>query len=271
MKKWMAALLLLAVSVFPQQSAEAARSVRLPVLMYHQVSQCPERLGAYTVSLETLRGDLEYLKKNGYETVSMQMLMDYAAGRGDLPPKPVMLTFDDGQRSVAEYAVPLLEEMDMCAVLAIVGQFADLYTENGDTNIHYSCLSWPELRQLNQNPHVELAVHTYAMHSVSPRPGCSRKRGESDAEYQAALEEDTGRAEARFLQYLGEVPAGYVYPFGLYCETTRRLLAQRGYQVLFTCEEHVNLLTGKPEELLQLGRYNRPEGADRAAFFKRWE
>lgn len=248
--------------------AETAQQTALPVIMYHHILKSPDRWGPYVVSPETLEGDLQYLQEHGYTAVGVEDLIAYVDGVRPLPEKPVMLTFDDGQASVAEYALPLLEQYDMCAVLFIVGSYADTYTENGDRNINYSYLTWPDLAQLTQLPQIELGVHTYAMHSTdSGRRGCQIAGGEDSETYRQVFSEDLDMVEARFATYLDLRPQAFAYPFGLYCPEAADVLRQHGYRVLFTCEEHVNHLTGDPEELMCLGRFNRPNGMDRETFF----
>ena len=56
-------------------------------------------------------------------------LIRYVDQGTPLPEKPVMLTFDDGHYNYISYLLPLLEEYDMKAVVSVVGEFADTYTE----------------------------------------------------------------------------------------------------------------------------------------------
>jgi peptidoglycan/xylan/chitin deacetylase (PgdA/CDA1 family) len=251
-------------------SAKVTQRIELPVIMYHHILKSPDRWGAYVVSPETLEGDLQYLQDNGYTTIGIADLIAYTDGRQTLPEKPVMLTFDDGQASVAEYALPLLEKYNMCAVLFIVGSYTDTYTENGDHNINYSYLTWPDLKRLKELPQIELGVHTYAMHSTDAgRQGCQIGCGEDAEMYKQVFSDDLDMVEKRFATYLNFQPQAFAYPFGLYCDEAVDVLRQHGYQVVFTCEEHVNCLSGDPDELLRLGRYNRPNDMERDKFFAR--
>lgn len=270
MKKQILILLAL-MFCFPVCSASAAENeepeVLLPILMYHHIRTDTEHCGDYTVLPETFEGDLEYLKARGYETVSLQQLLAYENGTGTLPEKPVMITFDDGQSSFMAYAVPALEKYGMCAVMMVVGKFTDVYTESGDRDVRYCYLSWPDLAELNQSPYVELAAHSYNMHSLGVRKGCAIMAGESVSAYQETLNSDLALEESRFQEHLGIQPIAFAYPYGIYCDPAREVLQQRGYQVLFTCDQHVNVLSGQDGELLCLGRFNRPYSADRASFF----
>lgn len=269
------AALCCAVSIFlpalPSARAtdEYPDSVELPVLMYHHIVENPKSWGDYIVSPATFEGDMKYLSERGYETVSIQQLIDFAAGVGNLPEKPVMVTFDDGQRSFAEYAVPILEKYNMCAVAAIVGKYADTFTESGDTNVKYAYMSWGELSELNKNPCVELQAHTYDMHTLDSRRGCSIRRGESRENYFNTFGNDLRLEKERFEKYLGIKPIAFAYPYGIRCAEAEELLTSCGYLVTFSCDERVNTVTRDGASLHCLGRYNRPNGVDRYSYFSK--
>ena len=250
-------------------SAAGEEPARLPIILYHQFNPTPSSWGEFTISPSALEEDLRYLSEHGYTAVTTRQLIDYADGRGELPDKPVLLTIDDGEESFLPYALPLFEEYGMSAVLSILGKYADQYTEQEDHNVRYSHFSWPALAGLQTSPAVELASHTYDMHGLKGRQGCRIKPGESAEAYRAVLSADLERVEERFLTYLGRRPDVFAYPYGFVCTEAREVLRQRGYRVLFTCQQKVNLLTGDPEELLDLGRYNRPSGVSSAEFFKK--
>lgn len=54
---------------------------------------------------------MAYLKNNGYRTISPEMLFHFLKYRHQIPKKSVLITFDDGYRSVFEYAVPILKNL----------------------------------------------------------------------------------------------------------------------------------------------------------------
>lgn len=249
-------------------ASEQPETVEIPVLMYHHLRTDPAACGDYTVTPETFAGDLAYLKARGYQSVSAKQLTAFANGEGTLPEKPILITFDDGQRSFAVHALPLLEQYDMCAVLAVVGSFADTYTENGDTDPRYAYSNWAELAELQNSGRVELAVHSYDMHRLEQRRGCGKMEGESDSAYRAAFTEDLCRAESRFQEELGTVPEVFVYPYGIYNDISQSILREKGYSLLLTCDQRVNELSPSLGLPLCLGRFNRPYSAQREPFFR---
>ena len=265
----LAALLL--VAPVTGEKTLAAEPVRLPVVMYHQLSPSGQRAGDYVLPLAQFEADLQYLRAQGYESVGVQRLLDWTAGRCDLPEKPCMITFDDAYETTGACAAPLLARYGFTAVTAVIGSVAEQYTASPDDTLAYAHLSWPELAELASSGVMELQYHSWDMHQLSPRRGCSRMRGESDAAYRAALEKDLERFRAAAADCGVPLVPGAAYPFGAYGPDTEAVLRENGVRVTFSCAEKVNVLTGEAAELFSLGRFNRASGKSSAAFFKAWE
>ena len=257
----------LAALTAPARAGEE-ESVRLPVIMYHHINPDKARSGDYVITPETLESDLKYLRDNGCTAISAGELAAWERGEGKLPDKPVLLTFDDAQESFREYALPLLEEYGMCAVVAVVGEYADEYTASGDENPAYAYMSWEAIGEIAASGRVEIASHTQAMHNAKgARRGCAINPGESEADYAAALGSDLETVAESIERATGERPYIFAYPFGCVCREAAELLSGSGYSVAMTCEQRVNILTREPGELLWLGRFNRPAGISSNSFF----
>ncbi|MDR0916170.1 MAG: polysaccharide deacetylase family protein [Oscillospiraceae bacterium] len=250
----------------PRARAASGGAVELPVIMYHHLHKSASRWGDFIVSPEVFEGDLRYLRERGYHAVSLRELDAYLTGAGGLPEKPILITFDDGQESFLEYAVPLLETYGMCAVLAVVGAYADRDTGT-EHNVAYSYLSWDQLAELARNPRVELQNHSYDMHDFSPRHGSRINRGETRTHYADAFGGDASKNDRLLVERAGVVPLGYACPFGYYTEDTREVLRDIGYRFVFTCENRVNRLERGAEGTVRLDRFNRSARVDRGAFF----
>ena len=250
---------------------ETGETVRLPIVMYHHVSENEKLWGKYVVSPRELENDLAFLRQAGYESVSVQQLLAWKAGAAELPEKPCMITFDDGYESTGVYAAPLLEKYGFTGVLAVIGSVAEQYSEQPDHDLRYSHLSWEAVAELEKSGVMEIQCHSWAMHALKPRKGCNRRSGESEAAYRAALTEDTERfMEGCILHDVEGVPA-VAYPFGAYCALTGEVMEDLGCAVAFTCTERVNTLDPDAPDLMELGRFNRPHGPGAEAFFGKWE
>lgn len=113
----------------PTPQSGGAYAARMPILMYHYVSDPPADADIYrtdlSVSPAELRRQLTYLRDNGYTTITLYDLARALANRQALPPKPVILTFDDGYRDNYTNAFPLLREFGMRGVFFLVTDFID--------------------------------------------------------------------------------------------------------------------------------------------------
>lgn len=249
---------------------ETAERLRLPVVMYHHISEKEKLWGKYVVSVDEFERDLQYLQSAGYESVSVKNLLDWAEGNFTMPEKPCIITFDDGYETTGEYAAPLLEKYGFTGVVAVIGSVARQYSETPDHDLRYSHLNWETVAELSHGDTMEVQCHTWDMHRLSPRRGCNKKQGEGTDAYFAAIEEDTAAFRADCETYgVSAVPA-VAYPFGAYCRETVETYAALGFRVGFTCTEKVNSLAGRAGELMELGRYNRPHGVSSERFFAKW-
>jgi len=96
----------------------------LPVLMYHGLHAERAQRGrfdaVYSVHPRAFAQQLDWLRENGYRTI---LLRDLQATSDTA--KRVVITFDDGDASNFEVALPLLRERAMCAEFFITADFID--------------------------------------------------------------------------------------------------------------------------------------------------
>ena len=232
-------------------------TIELPILMYHHMLKSSKLLGDYTITPTEFENDLKYLKEHGYTTVQVQDLISFCNGESTLPEKPVMITFDDGYESVYEYAYPLLKQYGMKAVVSIIGYYTDLYSKTEEKHINYSHLTWTQLREMVESGVFEIQNHTYNMHGNNTRRGLRKKDGETEEEYCSAISADLLQVQNEVKRNLGIAPTTFTYPFGYITKTSKQIIRDLGFQASFSCEEGINVLSGNPEELYLLMRYNR--------------
>lgn len=260
MKKFVAFTLILlslySLSAIKARADTPPEERKLPILMYHSVLR--SRVGAYALSPERLEEDLVELKRRGYESVTVDKVKRFLKGKGSLPEKPVLLTFDDGHYNNLFYARDLLKKHGFTAVLHVIGCFTEYSSTHEKDHPEYSHLTWEEIGELSKSGVFEIGSHSYAMHAYKPRFGIKRKTGESEEDYARALQADTTRLERCLLEKSGVIPVSYAYPFGAYDATSERILRSLGYEVLFTCYETINVLRfGDEAKLARLNRINR--------------
>ena len=245
------------------------RSVRVPVIMYHAVMDDTSRLGKYVISPEELESDFKWLSENGYTAVLSEDLINYTENGAALPEKPILLTFDDGYYNNYLYAYPTAKRYGMKFVLSPIGKYADLYTETPDKSPYYAHCTWDMLREMQSSGVVEIANHTYDLHSSDgARLGTKQLSGESLEDYTKLLTEDVTLFQQKAEENLQSKPVLFAYPFGAVSKGEPEIIKNLGFKVTLSCEERVSTVTRAPESLYYLGRYLRPSGVNSESFFE---
>jgi hypothetical protein len=93
------------------------RAVRVPILMYHYVSNPPSDADKYRLDLSVtpanFAAQMDYLAREGYYPIRVPDLGDYLLNGTPLPSKPIAITFDDGYRDNYENAFPVLKQFQV--------------------------------------------------------------------------------------------------------------------------------------------------------------
>jgi peptidoglycan/xylan/chitin deacetylase (PgdA/CDA1 family) len=98
---------------------EAGRVVA-PILLYHHIAENGEH-NRYYVSPENFRLQMQALHDWGYSSITPAALVDVLMHGGILPPRPVVITFDDGNLDVYTTAFPMMQELGFVGAFYIVG------------------------------------------------------------------------------------------------------------------------------------------------------
>ena len=250
-------------------AATASDEISLPIVMYHSVLK--SRKSKYVITPAQLETDFQAYADMGYTPVFLREVIDYVEGRGALPPKPMVITFDDGHYNNLSYALPVAQKFNFKFVVNVVTSFSSHSTESGDdSNPNYSYLTFAQMKELTDSGLVEIGNHTHAMHKLKPRYGVGRKSGESDETYCTALRADLEKSQQLITSAGVVAPTTFAYPFGKYTPECRTVLKDLGFKALLTCNEGISQIRqGEPETLLTLKRYNRSGNTSTASFTKK--
>jgi peptidoglycan/xylan/chitin deacetylase (PgdA/CDA1 family) len=110
-----------------QPTLPEKRRVKVPILVYHHVSQSVSEgspgLRRLTVTAEVFDQQMQYLQDNGYHVITFSALSDYFEQGQELPTLPVIISFDDGWETQFEYALPSLEKYHYPATFFVVTDY----------------------------------------------------------------------------------------------------------------------------------------------------
>ena len=90
-----------------------------PILLYHHVAD-PEHNSPYYVTPQEFREQMQALKDWGYQSIPITLLVQAINFGADLPARPVVITFDDGNESVYNQAFPVMKEFGFIGVNYLV-------------------------------------------------------------------------------------------------------------------------------------------------------
>jgi biofilm PGA synthesis lipoprotein PgaB len=214
----------------------------------------------YAVDTGTLTAIFSWLESNGYHPITVSAIEASRNGGKPLPPRAVLLTFDDGFKSHYTKVLPLLKRFRYPAVMGIVTSWIDTPADQGIrlsdklTVPRDMFMSWDDVRQVANSGLVELGSHTHAMHHgaiANPQGNelpaatshlylADQKRYETDAEFESRVHGDLGESIRQLKDRTGLSIRSMVWPYGAENLPVRRISTNLGMHTQFTLESGPN-------------------------------
>ncbi|TCW45933.1 peptidoglycan/xylan/chitin deacetylase (PgdA/CDA1 family) [Phytobacter diazotrophicus] len=146
-------------------SLDAQEDNGIPVLTYHHILEDEEntrfRHTSTTTSLRAFTNQMSWLHDQGYTTLSMYQLEGYIRNAMNLPARSVVITFDDGLKSVSRYAYPVLKQNGFRATAFIISSRIKRKPQLWDPK----SLQFMSISELEQISHVfDFQSHTHFLH-----------------------------------------------------------------------------------------------------------
>lgn len=202
----------------PRSAAKVQRQARhcavVPVLLYHHIQPQEQAIAKgqakLSVDSEIFAKQMQYLVKKGYSTLTPGQFLS-GIKTGSLPPKPILLTFDDGYDDFYTYAYPQLLANKLHATVFLATGLMD--------NSGY--LSWDKIKEMDSSGLVTFANHTWSHKAL-------KGQGEQ------ILRFEIGTAQGQLEEKgLGGAMA-FAYPYGSKSKKVEDILAELGFQSAFT-------------------------------------
>ena len=134
-------------------------------LVYHIINRTISDKNA--IAEEAFEQQLRYLQEHGYTALSLAEAIAILDGKKQTPPRPVLLTFDDGYVDNLYVALPLLQAYGMTATLFVISAYIGQSNRwNPKACYDVNHLSWEELR-LWQKAGCDIGGHTHTHHCMT--------------------------------------------------------------------------------------------------------
>ncbi|MFA6416390.1 MAG: polysaccharide deacetylase family protein [Candidatus Paceibacterota bacterium] len=204
------------IDLIPKMSnSQTEEAVRVPIFVYHSVAPFYSYQSAadriWTVTPEVFEQQIKYLKDNGYTTISFADLDNRFASSTPLPPKPVILSFDDGWKNQYLNAYPILKKYGLTATFFVFTNAVG----------HPNYFSWDELRE------IQGAGMTIGDHSMY-HPYLFKINDEK------TLEKEIVWSKKILENNLGKRVDDFCYPFGHVSNKSLEIIRAAGYKTART-------------------------------------
>lgn len=197
---------------FEEMNSLYGPCVLLPTFLYHHIqsheSAVEKKQTALTVYTDIFKEQMEYLKSKGYNVVSMQDLINFFDSGTPIPPKSILLTFDDGYQDFYTDAYP---------ILSALGFRSTMFTVTGLVN-NSDYLIWDEIASMNG-----LALfgnHTWS-HKSLPSADTS------------VQQKEISLADSQLTEHGLNSPKVFAYPYGGYTPFAESYIKSLGYKIAF--------------------------------------
>ena len=187
----------------PQWSLHGPGEVTVPILVYHHIDFSPSN-GRYYVSPAEFERQMYLLHKWGYKTISVELLVTAIKKGALLPPRPILLTFDDGTLSTFNNAFPIMRK----------------YNFTGTTYIIYNYIGAENYMNVDKLRELVAAGWEIGSHSLSHENLTENPKHQNNEIIESR----------RRLQSLLDVPIlSFAYPFGAYDKDSLQYVRDAGY------------------------------------------
>jgi len=204
----------------------------VPVLMYHHVlnAQAAKAIGATNLNVppEIFREQIDYLLAKGYHVIGLDEMVSQIRDN-TLPPKSVVLTFDDGYNNFYANVYSILKEKHLKATVFVISQFV-----GGDRY-----LSWSEIKEMSDSGLVLIGDHTLNHLAL---PALSREDQKNQILSAKTIIEDHIQKSVRF----------FAYPYGSYNSVSEESLRDGGFLGAVVTTNRSPQCWGLPYELSRL-------------------
>lgn len=196
---------------------------RVPILVYHRFAATVK--DSMTIRVATFEAQLRFLKQQGYQVVPLRDVTNWLEDpAAKLPARPVVITVDDGHRSVFDELLPIAKRERLPITLFVY--------PSAFSNASYA-LTWAQLRVLKQTGLFDVQSHTYWHPNFNVE-----RRHRTPADFQHFVRTQLDMSRRRIEAEVGGQVDLLAWPFGICDDELMALAAGQGYVAAFSLEAH---------------------------------
>jgi len=216
--------------------------------MYHSIADNSE---FFSVSASDFEKQVAYLSKNKYKIISALKLVEFLKNKDKIPPKTIVITFDDGYEDNYLKAFPILEKYGFSAsIFVTTGSIGSQRKTSRGTSI--PTLSWAQIKEMSLSGRIDFFPHTHTHPQLD-------SLSDKDAR------EEIAKSKNIMENKLSKKMTLFAYPYGRSNPKIKKILEQEGFQAAFTVEPGAISRSSKVE-LLSIKRNSVDSGVSLPMF-----
>lgn len=141
--------------IYKMKRVKPKKNSGLRVLLYHSITDeaIKNDWEENTVSRDLFQKQMEYLADNKYNVVSAYRASEYLLKKQEIPPRTVVITFDDGYKDNYINAWPVLKKYNFCATIFLTVNFLRNIPDNSEY------LSYQEIGDMKNAKIIDFGCH----------------------------------------------------------------------------------------------------------------
>ena len=232
---------------------DTRRRLAVPVLMYHYISVPPPDADIYrqdlSVTPDQFAAQVTWLRDHGYTAITLDALYNALAYGAPLPPRPVILTFDDGYADAYTHAFPALQRAGMTGTFFVVTEWLD--------HPRPGYLTWEQARAMAA---AGMSIQSHSRTHPDLTDTC---------DHDCLVYQILGSVESIEAQ-IGVRPRFFCYPSGRYDAAVMAVLEQVGIAAAVTTHAGTLHVSDRPLELRRVRIRNTTTLDDLAWMLTDW-
>jgi len=201
----------------------------VPILSYHRFADnCDSPL---CLPAHVFDQQMKYLKENGYRVISLGELLEFLEYRNSLPKKSVVISIDDGYRSVYNIAWPILKKYDFRATLFIYTDFV---------GVSKNAITWDQLREMKKSG-FEIGAHTMSHCDLT-----RQNKGEDTEAYMSRIKKELSMSKQIIDKKLNQNTVFLAFPYGRYDQSVLDMCKRLGYKIAVSVKRGSNPFFADP-------------------------
>ena len=186
------------------------KRTQISILMYHALD---ETRSSIAIPSSVFAWQMQWLYDHDCSVIPLGRLVRYLYGGDPIPPRSIVVTFDDGFESVYDYAFPILSRYDFSATVFLVPGYCGQQNDWPGQPLAIPCsslLSWSQIREMDRQG-IEFGAHSLS----HPR---------LDLLSSEMVAQELLDSKACIQDQLGHSIELFAYPYGWYSEAVKAVV-----------------------------------------------